>query len=109
MPDPLMYTNLGNLAFWVLWLMGIVVLVPLVGRAWCSVCPVGAMNEFTSRFGLKKIFPRFIRNQHPKGSGTATGSWDPVGPWQFDGGRIYSTALLTMCLQAYYRFERTSR
>jgi polyferredoxin len=65
-PDPLMYTNLGNLAFWVLWLMGIVVLVPLVGRAWCSVCPVGAMNEFTSRFGLKKIFPRFIRNQHPK-------------------------------------------
>jgi len=65
-PDPLMYTNLGNLTFWVLWLMGIVLLVPLVGRAWCSVCPIGAMNEITSRFGLKKIFPRFIRNQHLK-------------------------------------------
>lgn len=65
-PDPLMYTNLGNLGFWVLWLMGIVLLVPLVGRAWCSVCPIGAMNEITSRFGLKKVFPRFIRNQHPK-------------------------------------------
>ena len=65
-PDPLMYTNLGNLAFWVLWLMGIVLLVPLVGRAWCSVCPIGAMNEFTSRFGLKKVFPRFIRSQHLK-------------------------------------------
>ena len=64
--DPLMYTNLGNLAFWVLWLMGIVLLVPLVGRAWCGVCPVGAMNEFVSRFGLKKVFPRFIRNQHLK-------------------------------------------
>lgn len=64
--DPLMYTNLGNLAFWVFWLMGIVLLVPLVGRAWCSVCPIGAMNEFTSRFGLKKVFPLFIRNQHLK-------------------------------------------
>ena len=65
-PDPLMYTNLGNLSFWVLWLMGIVLLVPLVGRAWCSVCPVGALNEFTSNFGLKMIFPRIIRNQYPK-------------------------------------------
>lgn len=65
-PDPLMYTNLGNLAFWVLWLMGIVLLVPLVGRAWCSVCPIGAMNEFASRFGLKKVFPQRIRNQYPK-------------------------------------------
>jgi polyferredoxin len=65
-PDPLMYTNLGNLAFWVLWLMGIVLLVPLAGRAWCSVCPVGAVNEFASRFGLKMAFPRSIRNQHPK-------------------------------------------
>ena len=65
-PDPLMYTNLGNLAFWVIWLMGIVLLVPLVGRAWCSVCPIGAVNEFVSRFGLKKSFPLFIRNQYPK-------------------------------------------
>ncbi len=64
--DPLMYTNLGNLAFWVLWLMGIVLLVPLVGRAWCGVCPVGAINEFTARFGLKKVFPRLIRNQNLK-------------------------------------------
>jgi len=65
-PDPLMYTNLGNLAFWVLWLMGIVLLVPLSGRAWCGACPIGALNEFTARFGLKKTFPRIIRNQYPK-------------------------------------------
>jgi len=65
-PDPLMYTNLGNLTFWVFWLMGIVLLVPLVGRIWCGVCPIGAINELSSRFGLKKVFPRFFRNQHPK-------------------------------------------
>jgi hypothetical protein len=34
------------------------------------------------------------------------GSWDPVGPWGADGGRVYSTALLAMCLQVYYRYER---
>ncbi len=65
-PDPLMYTNLGNLAFWVLWLMGVVLLVPLAGRAWCAVCPVGTVHEVVSRYGLKGFFPRVLRNQNPK-------------------------------------------
>ena len=34
------------------------------------------------------------------------GSWDPVGPWGEDGGRVYSTALMTMCMQVYYRYDR---
>jgi hypothetical protein len=34
------------------------------------------------------------------------GSWDPKGPWGSDGGRVYSTALLAMCLEVYYRYER---
>ncbi|MEM8882520.1 MAG: prenyltransferase/squalene oxidase repeat-containing protein [Planctomycetota bacterium] len=37
--------------------------------------------------------------QHKKGSGSRTGSWDPVGPWANDGGRVYSTALMVMALQ----------
>lgn len=28
------------------------------------------------------------------------GSWDPVGPWGSDGGRVYSTALMALCLKA---------
>lgn len=34
------------------------------------------------------------------------GSWDPIDPWGVEGGRIYSTALMVMCLQSPYRYER---
>jgi hypothetical protein len=37
-------------------------------------------------------------------SGPLAGSWDPDGRWDGYGGRVYSTALATLCLEAYYRF-----
>ena len=40
---------------------------------------------------------------------TFLGSWDPVDPWGEDGGRVYSTALLTMCLEVYYRYDKVFR
>jgi hypothetical protein len=43
---------------------------------------------------------------HQRKSGCAAGSWDPVGPWGADGGRIYSTALMTMTMEVYYRYAR---
>ena len=36
------------------------------------------------------------------------GSWDPVDPWGADGGRVYSTAVLAMCLEVYYRYPRVA-
>ena len=33
------------------------------------------------------------------------GSWDPVGPWGLDGGRVYATALMTMTLVRYYEYD----
>ena len=36
--------------------------------------------------------------------GKDAGSWDPLPPWGPYGGRIYSTALSTLCLEVYYRF-----
>jgi prenyltransferase beta subunit len=36
--------------------------------------------------------------------GDFAGSWEPIGPWAKYGGRIYATALSTLCLEVYYRF-----
>ena len=38
--------------------------------------------------------------------GHAKGSWDPVGPWGYAGGRIYSTATMVLCLEVYFRYGK---
>ena len=37
------------------------------------------------------------------------GSWDPAGPWGYAGGRVYSTALMTMCLEMTVRPAAVAR
>ncbi len=34
------------------------------------------------------------------------GSWDPVGAWGADGGRVYATAMMTLALETSYRYDR---
>jgi hypothetical protein len=34
------------------------------------------------------------------------GAWQPWGPWAREGGRIQCTALMTLCLETYYRYGR---
>jgi hypothetical protein len=39
--------------------------------------------------------------------GDERGSWDPsVCPWGSSGGRVYSTALMTLCIEVYYRYAQ---
>lgn len=39
--------------------------------------------------------------------GDERGSWDPqFDPWGHRGGRVYSTAIMTLCLEVYYRYDR---
>jgi len=43
-----------------------------------------------------------VSSQQKKGP--LAGSWDPDTVWGGYGGRVYSTALATLCLEVYYRF-----
>lgn len=42
--------------------------------------------------------------QDQRTTGHSAGSWDPKAPWGQYGGRVFSTALSTLCLEVYYRF-----
>ncbi|MCX7770627.1 MAG: 4Fe-4S binding protein [Proteobacteria bacterium] len=48
-----MYANMTNFSFWLIFLMGSILLSP-IGRVFCAICPVGEVNFLTSRWGLKK-------------------------------------------------------
>jgi hypothetical protein len=37
---------------------------------------------------------------------TVLGSFDPIDPWSAEGGRVYSTALATLCLETPWRYPR---
>ncbi len=47
-----------------------------------------------------------VNHQQRQDSGARTGSWDPLCCWGDEGGRVYSTAVLAMCLEVYYRYPK---
>ncbi len=54
-----------------------------------------------------KLTPALVKTQRTDGN--FKGSWDNVGAWGEDGGRVYSTAILALTLEAYYRYTRLVR
>jgi len=63
--DPLMYTNFATFNLWVLWMMGMIFVALLLGRSWCTLCPVGWINGLISRLGLRREMPRWLNNFIP--------------------------------------------
>lgn len=59
--SPLPGKNFASALTWTLWWPGVVFTFILIGRAWCSVCPLGALSAAAQRFGLGKAFPRVVR------------------------------------------------
>jgi len=52
----------------------------------------------------RKLREAVLKTQ--RAGGSFAGSWDPVGVWGESGGRVYSTALMTLALEASYRYAR---
>ncbi len=52
--------------------------------------------------------PAILGHQNRDPADCRNGSWDPVDPWGPDGGRVYSTAALTLCLEVYYRYKQVA-
>ncbi len=52
----------------------------------------------------KSLHKALLPNQR-KGRGCAVGSWDPIGAWGEEGGRVYTTTINTLCLLAPVRYE----
>ncbi len=51
--------------------------------------------------------PAVVQTQ--RNDGNFAGSWDAAGAWGDDGGRIYSTAMSVLTLEAFYRYTKLVR
>jgi hypothetical protein len=49
-----------------------------------------------------------VKHQRLDKSDCRYGSWDPIDPWAADGGRVYATAINTLSLEVYYRYDRVA-
>ena len=66
--------NAGPMIIWVLWLSTlIIVLVPLGGRIWCTVCPLPLLGEWMQRLRLTRnpsggslVWPGWLSNAWPR-------------------------------------------
>jgi polyferredoxin len=51
--------------FWgFFWPFLIVILIPVLGNWFCSICPHGFIGKYITRFGLQKRFPRKLRTTY---------------------------------------------
>ena len=52
----------------------------------------------------EKMKDALVMNQNTKSAGCKTGSWEPIGRWCGEGGRVYSVAINALTLEVYYRY-----
>jgi prenyltransferase beta subunit len=65
---------------------------------WYYATLASRADKTRARKWQKPLHRAVLPNQHKAGSGSRTGSWDPIGVWGAEGGRVYSTALLALTL-----------
>ena len=77
-------------------------------HAWCArhhpvTAPDGTTHPDGAEYWRRHLAPQLVARQVHKGDPEHRGSWDPIGPWAETGGRVYTTALAVIALQAPYR------
>ena len=60
--DWLRDTNLSNLVVWSYWWPVIIIAAVLLGRLWCTVCPVELITYWASRIGLRLQVPHILKS-----------------------------------------------
>ena len=73
------------------WYLGSLAMFQVGGKHWRQ------WNSF--------LRPAVLDSQR-RSAGGLTGSWDPMGAWGTTGGRVYSTAMMTLCAEIHLRYER---
>lgn len=58
----LRYTNLSNLIVWSYWWPVIIITAIVLGRFWCTVCPVELITFWAAKIGLRLKVPRFLKS-----------------------------------------------
>jgi hypothetical protein len=73
------------------WYYGSYAMYQMAGRDWDTWQP--------------RMLDAVVKTQ--RNDGCEKGSWDPqFDPWGHRGGRVYATAIMTLCLEVYYRYDR---
>src|SRR5690349_3813144 len=56
------HDNFGTAGTWILWWPLLPILLFLLGRFWCTVCPFGALSDLVQKFvGSKQPVPKFLK------------------------------------------------
>ena len=55
-------TNLANLVVWSLWWPLIIISAVLLGRVWCTICPMELLTYWAGLIGLKQPVPSFLKS-----------------------------------------------
>lgn len=59
---PEAHDNFGTAGTWVLWWPLLPILLFLLGRFWCAICPFGALSDLVQKFvGSNRPVPKFLR------------------------------------------------
>lgn len=56
------HDNFGTAATWVLWWSVLPIMMLLLGRFWCTICPFGTLNDLVQKFvGNNRPVPKFLK------------------------------------------------